>query len=83
MRLRLAPVCTVHMAVREREVGGDAPLRCVKCGDRIGVYEPLVHIDGGVARRTSRAAEPEIVHARPVYHAACWELGGTPSGPVD
>ena len=70
------------MAATERDLAGDATLRCAKCEEIIGVYEPLVHVFGGIAHRTSRAAEPEIVHARPVYHAACWDLDGTPSGAV-
>jgi hypothetical protein len=70
------------MAVRELDVAGDAPLRCVKCGEIIGVYEPLVHTAGGVAHRTSRAATPEIIHVRPVYHAACWDLDGVEPGAV-
>jgi hypothetical protein len=68
------------MAVREHEAAGEAPLRCVKCGDIIGVYEPVVHISGGVAHRTSRAADPEILHARAVYHADCWDPDGSQSG---
>jgi hypothetical protein len=68
------------MGARERELAREAKLRCAKCEEIIGVYEPLVHVVGGVALRTSRAAEPEIVHARPVYHATCWDPGGAPSG---
>lgn len=68
------------MGVTERDPAGNGPLRCVRCGDVIGVYEPLVHVVGGVAHRTSRAARPDIVHARPVYHAACWALDSTEAG---
>lgn len=52
------------------------PPRCRRCQQIIGVYEPAVALDGGTARRTSRAADPErwrsaagIEH----YHLACYE----------
>ena len=49
--------------------------RCERCGDVIGVYDPLVHVAGETARRTSRAAEPDIadVPGR-IYHDACYQL---------
>jgi hypothetical protein len=51
-------------------------MRCARCGEVIGVYEPLVHVVDGVAQKTSRAADPEIVHARTgaVFHLACSDL---------
>ena len=49
-------------------------IRCEACGDVIGVYEPLVHVSGGLAWHTSRAAEPSIdVAAGRRYHVACYE----------
>lgn len=49
--------------------------RCHRCGDVIGVYDPLVHLAGQTARRTSRAAEPDIAHAAGrIYHDACYQL---------
>jgi len=49
-------------------------LRCSHCGDRIGVYEPLVAIDDGRARETSRAAEPEMTHTSDLcYHRTCFD----------
>jgi hypothetical protein len=49
-------------------------IRCDACGDVIGVYEPLVHVSGGFAWPTSRAAEPSIgVAAGRRYHLACFE----------
>jgi hypothetical protein len=61
-----------------------ATLRCARCRDVIGVYEPLLHVVDGIARRTSRAAEPELVHAEggSCYHLACGELdrGGIVAG---
>jgi hypothetical protein len=51
---------------------------CAACGQIIGVYEPLVHVTGGVARKTSRAAEPQLARSQAdaVYHLACRDLGG-------
>ena len=51
-----------------------APLRCAECDDVIGVYEPLVHVCGGAARRTSCAADPEVSCASGRrYHLTCYE----------
>lgn len=48
-------------------------LRCEHCGDLIGVYEPLVVCIKGVARTTSRAAEPDLEAAGAThYHRACY-----------
>jgi hypothetical protein len=54
-------------------------LRCAKCGGVIGVYEPLVHVVGGIAHKTSRAADPALADAEPgsCYHVACWDKGGS------
>jgi hypothetical protein len=50
------------------------PLRCAGCDDVIGVYEPLVHVVGGVSRHTSLAAEPAVSFADgDGYHPACFE----------
>jgi hypothetical protein len=44
------------------------------CGDVIGVYEPLVHVIGATARRTSLAADPETCSEDgDCYHAGCYE----------
>jgi hypothetical protein len=52
------------------------PLRCARCGGVIGVYEPAVHVLDGIARTTSRAADPQLGRDRPgrCYHAACHAL---------
>lgn len=49
--------------------------RCDLCGEPLGVYEPLVEIDGERVRRTSRAAAPELScgHGGSCYHARCFE----------
>lgn len=33
---------------------------CAHCGEVIGVYEPIIVVQSGDARETSRAAEPEL-----------------------
>lgn len=48
-------------------------LRCVRCGEVIGSYEPLVLRLGGRARETSRAAEPDIVlEPGEHFHERCY-----------
>ena len=57
----------------EHTAAGGLP-RCGACRDVIGVYEPLVHVFDGLARRTSRAAEPHIqLSGTRCYHLACYE----------
>lgn len=47
--------------------------RCRRCGDVIGVYEPLVICTQRDARMTSRAAEPDMkATGDPHYHRACY-----------
>ena len=57
------------------EDGSSAVLpRCTACNDVIGVYEPLVHTFGGLARRTSRAVEPRVfASGGECYHRDCYE----------
>lgn len=62
------------MMAAEIESAHVLPL-CARCGDVIGVYDPLVHVAGERARRTSRAAEPEILNvAGRIYHDACYQV---------
>jgi hypothetical protein len=49
------------------------PPRCAVCEDIIGVYEPLVHLGGDVATRSSRALEPEICSSGHCFHLECYE----------
>ena len=49
------------------------PPRCPVCDDIIGVYEPLVHLAGDFATRSSRAAEPEICSNGQCFHLSCYE----------
>ncbi len=40
----------------------------------LGVYEPIMHVLGGYARVTSRAAEPGVSSAEgQCYHADCYQ----------
>lgn len=62
------------MGVQQSDYSGSEPPRCGACDDVIGVYEPLVHLYGGAARRTSRAAEPDVPCASgQCYHLTCYE----------
>jgi hypothetical protein len=50
------------------------PLRCVRCGDVIGVYEPLVALARGRARETSVVAEAMPADRdADYYHRACYD----------
>jgi phage major head subunit gpT-like protein len=52
---------------------GELP-RCSACDDVVGVYEPLVHTFGRLARRTSRAVEPGVfASGGECYHLDCYE----------
>jgi hypothetical protein len=48
---------------------------CPLCGEPLGFYEPLVEVEGGKIRRTSRAAQPEPAWAANglAYHAGCFD----------
>jgi hypothetical protein len=40
----------------------------------LGVYEPIMHVLGGYARVTSRAAEPGVSSSEgQCYHVDCYE----------
>jgi hypothetical protein len=55
---------------------GERPV-CARCGELLGVYEPLIVIDGSGVRRTSLAAEPELAirhGGNGCLHAACAPL---------
>jgi hypothetical protein len=51
--------------------------RCPACEDVLGVYEPIMHVLGTYARRTSRAAEPTVSSGEgQCYHLGCYERLG-------
>jgi hypothetical protein len=48
-------------------------MRCRRCDEVIGVYEPMIVFDDGRARSTSRAAEQTVEGPEgECYHAACY-----------
>jgi hypothetical protein len=47
------------------------PLYCQRCGEVIGVYEPLVVANSSQARITSRAAEPALPADGSYCHHSC------------
>jgi hypothetical protein len=50
----------------------DETSRCTRCGEVIGVYEPLVIVEGGGPRDSSLAAEPALAGASAkLYHRSC------------
>ena len=51
----------------------DGPLRCHRCRDVIGSYEPMVVIVEGKPRTTSRGGEPDpVALGGECYHEACY-----------
>lgn len=62
------------METVERDRRLRPPLHCDFCGEVIGVYEPLIHVFENSARRTSRAAEPDVSSLKgDRYHLDCYE----------
>jgi hypothetical protein len=50
----------------------EEPLWCSACGDALGIYEPLVAIDGGRGRVTSLAREPNAASGpETLVHRMC------------
>ena len=48
---------------------------CALCGDRIGVYEPMIVITPYGARRTSRAREPLLPQSGAILlHDGCYGI---------
>lgn len=46
---------------------------CPMCGDRIGVYEPMIVITPYGARRTSRARDPQLAESGEILlHDGCY-----------
>ena len=56
------------------ERGGHGRHGAPDATDVLGVYEPIMHVLGGYARVTSRAAEPGVLSAEgQCYHADCYQ----------
>ncbi len=62
------------MEAIERESSAVGAPRCASCGGVIGVYEPLVHVVDGIARTSSRAADPHLARAPAgiCHHVDCY-----------
>jgi hypothetical protein len=51
----------------------DQALRCQRCGDVIGTYEPMIVLNDGAMHETSTAANPNLASERGEhYHRACF-----------
>jgi hypothetical protein len=57
----------------------DAPPVCERCGDVIGVYEPMIRVVDGSVVKTSRAAEVSKGGRGASYHLACYGHAGSPA----
>lgn len=57
-------------------------MRCSRCGEVIGSYEPLVLLLDGEVRETSRAAEPDLALqvGAERFHIACFGVTDGVSG---
>jgi hypothetical protein len=70
--LARAMLCSA-MGDSQGERPGEHLPRCGVCEDVIGVYEPLVHVEHELARRTSRAVEPGVTSSGQSFHLDCYE----------
>jgi hypothetical protein len=50
-------------------------VRCERCRDVVGVYEPVIALVEGEALRTSLAIMPERLRGAPCFHESCFESG--------
>jgi len=51
----------------------DLALRCQRCGDVIGTYEPMIVLEDGDARETSKVADQKATSEwSEYYHHACY-----------
>jgi hypothetical protein len=55
---------------------GNEPWLCAHCGEPVGAYEPMVTVENGRARRTSRTAELRAgrLASEHRYHQACYVI---------
>jgi len=48
-------------------------VRCRRCGDVIGTYEPMIVLNDGAMHETSLAASPKLAsEGAEHYHSACF-----------
>jgi len=57
-----------------KDASDETPL-CERCGDVIGVYEPMIRVVDGSPVRTSRAAQDAARENGdgPAFHADCYD----------
>lgn len=68
-------MAAIDLAASLQTVVGQGMIVCSVCGDRIGVYEPLLELNAGRVRRTSVAREPALEdHAAVLLHAECYSV---------
>jgi hypothetical protein len=62
-----------------------APPRCERCGEVIGVYEPLIYAHANGVHQSSRAADPGLAASATgsLYHAACYAPSPGADMPAD
>lgn len=63
------------MPIPESQPAFNGVPQCAHCGRLIGLHEPAVRVERGLASISSRAAEPErsADSCEVLYHAACYE----------
>lgn len=53
---------------------------CERCGDVIGVYEPMIVVVNGEVSESSRALDPSLIDASAErYHRYCYPGRGGPA----
>jgi hypothetical protein len=77
-------VAQLHLSSsRPGDPAAREPFACERCGERIGVYEPLVMYTVEGTRTTSRAAEPYLLADEDYYyHRDCYAAWGADQAPV-
>jgi hypothetical protein len=64
----------VYMTSAHQPYDPAASARCERCGDVIGVYEPMVLVcpEGGWSLRTSLVVTPDAAARGLAFHADCY-----------
>jgi len=67
--------CAAACSSRDQVTSACETIRCLRCDDVIGVYEPMVVLlDGGGHVTSGAAANRRIAPHAPRLHAACFAL---------
>ena len=76
-------VAQLHLSSSRPEGPAREPFVCERCGEQIGVYEPLVMYTVEGTRTTSRAAEPYLLADEDCYyHRDCYAAWAADQAPV-